>query len=61
MLGEEVNSAKKDYEEQSKTFHRRKLAIRRQKWRLEDQLDGIVRKMDDQLYDLRVFVSAVYQ
>ncbi len=52
MLTEDVVSAKKLYHDDSGEFRQRELDIRRQKWRLEDQLDGFVRKMDDKLYIL---------
>ncbi|EUB61180.1 IQ domain-containing protein D [Echinococcus granulosus] len=53
ILSEDSAAAKKMYEEESAAFRKRELAIRRQKWRLEDQLESIVKKMDDQLFELQ--------
>ncbi|CDI98158.1 IQ domain containing protein D [Echinococcus multilocularis] len=53
ILSEDSAAAKKMYEEESASFRKRELAIRRQKWRLEDQLESIVKKMDDQLFELQ--------
>lgn len=50
---EDSASAKKLYEEESTSFRKRELAIRRQKWRLEDQLESVVKSMDDQLFELQ--------
>ncbi|KAL5108752.1 Dynein regulatory complex protein 10 [Taenia crassiceps] len=53
ILSEDSVAAKKMYEEESASFRKRELAIRRQKWRLEDQLESVVKKMDDQLFELQ--------
>ncbi|KAL5968395.1 Dynein regulatory complex protein 10 [Taenia solium] len=53
MLSEDSAAAQKMYEEESTSFRKRELAIRRQKWRLEDQLESVVKKMDDQLFELQ--------
>ena len=53
ILIEDSANAKKSYEEESGLFRKQELAIRLQKWRLEDQLDNIIKKMDDELFDLQ--------
>ena len=53
MLADDSANAKRTYEEESTLFRKQELAIRLQKWRLEDHLDSIIRKMDDELFELQ--------
>lgn len=53
MLTEESAAAKKQCKEEIDTFREREMVIRRQKWRLEDQLDTLIKKMDAELFELQ--------
>ncbi|VDL93720.1 unnamed protein product [Schistocephalus solidus] len=58
ILKDDLQATHQTYKTLCEQHRKDQLAVRREKWKIEDEMDGILKKMDNQLYNIQVNCSS---